>query len=121
MFNCHCLTERPDKFTLNASSFGCSVKLSWQPPPRKDCPVTQYTIHYRESVVLDKRNMAWQTKNMNADHSYQQLYQLWLECNQTYDIIVLAWNERGHSGIDKDSMVTVTTESGKHLLSFKQG
>lgn len=63
--------------------------------------------------------MAWQTKNMNADHSYQQLYQLWLECNQTYDIIVLAWNERGHSGIDKDSMVTVTTESGKHLLSFK--
>ena len=65
-------------------------------------------------------NMAWQTKNMTAYHPYQQLYQLRLECNQTYDIMVLGWNERGHSDFDKDSMVTVTTESGKHMLSLKK-
>lgn len=63
---------------------------------------------------------AWQTKNMEAYHPHQQLYQLWLECGQAYDIIVLGWNERGHSDTDHDSMVTVTTEIGKHLLSLEK-
>ena len=120
ILNFYCFTERPDTFPLNASSFGCSVKLSWQPPPRKGCPVTRYTIHYRESTLSGKGNTAWQTMNMKAHHSYQQRYQLWLECSQAYDFLVLGWNERGHSDIDKDSMVTVTTESGKHLLSLKK-
>lgn len=72
-------------------------------------------------MVLGKGNMAWQTKNMNADHPHQQFYQLWLECSQEYDIIVLAWNERGHSDFDRDSMVTVATEKGKHLFSSNKG
>lgn len=70
-----------------------------------------------------KKSMAWQTKNMNADQSHpnHEFYHLWLECSQAYDIIVLAWNERGHSDFDRDSMVTVTTENGKHLFSSNKG
>lgn len=120
IFNFYCFTERPDRFPVNASSFGCSFKLSWEPPPRKGCLVTRYTIHYRESTLSGKVDTAWQTKNMEAYHPHQQLYQLWLECGQAYDIIVLGWNERGHSDIDHDSMVTVTTEIGKHLLSLEK-
>ncbi|XP_078371879.1 receptor-type tyrosine-protein phosphatase F-like isoform X3 [Oculina patagonica] len=106
------IAERPDKFTVHASSFGCSVKLSWEPPPRKGCPVTRYTIHYRESVHSGSNRTAWQTKNMYADypHDNKQFYQLWLECSRAYDIIVLGWNERGHSDFDEDSMVSVSTE-----------
>lgn len=69
-------------------------------------------------MLSGKGNVTWQTKNMNAYHPHQQLHQLWLECSQAYDIIVLGWNERGHSDINKDSMVTVTTESGKHLINI---
>ncbi|KAL9972475.1 hypothetical protein ACROYT_G018783 [Oculina patagonica] len=106
------IAERPVKFHVNATSFGCSVKLSWKPPPRKGCPVTRYTIHHRESADSNSGRMEWQSKRMNAEHNHEQFYQLWLECGRTYDIIVLGWNERGHSDFDEDSMVSVSTENG---------
>lgn len=120
-FTYFCLIERPDKFRVIAKSFGCSVKLSWKPPARNGCPVTRYTIHYRESVVSNNDTMPWQIKNMNAEHSDQQVHHLWLECSRTYDIIVLGWNERGHSDFDEDSMVSVSTENGKYPLCSKKG
>ena len=40
-------------------------------------------------------------------------YHLWLECSQTYDFIVLGWNERGHSDLDEGLMVVISTEKGK--------
>ncbi|XP_073254411.1 uncharacterized protein [Porites lutea] len=35
------------------------------------------------------------------------------DCNKEYKIIVLAWNERGHSDFDEDSVLTVFTDKGK--------
>ncbi|KAL9972466.1 hypothetical protein ACROYT_G018772 [Oculina patagonica] len=106
--------ERPEKFSIDATSFGCSVKLSWNPPPEKGCPATRYTIHYRKSVLLNNDMTAWQIKNMNADYPYdnKQFYHLWLECSKMYDFIILGWNERGHSDFNEDSMVSVSTEKG---------
>ena len=60
--------------------------------------------------------MEWQTNRMKAEHPHEQHYHLWLQCNRAYDIIVLGWNERGHSDFNEESMVSVSTESGKCLL-----
>ena len=53
----------------------------------------------------------WQRKHLNItdrDH-------LRLDCDKRYNIIVLAWNERGHSVFDTDSVVSVWTEIGMKL------
>ena len=34
------------------------------------------------------------------------------DCNKEYKIIVLAWNERGHSDFDEESVLTVFTDKG---------
>lgn len=116
-FQCSlCLIERPGMFSINGTPFGCSVKLSWEPPSSKGCPITRYTIHFRESAASINGNMTWQTKNMNAENIYKELYHLWLECSQEYDVMVLGWSERGHSVFHDNSMVTVSTEKGKCLL-----
>ena len=54
--------------------------------------------------------MLWKVKDINStDH-----HRLWLECNEEYDTMVLAWNERGRSEFDGDSVLTVRTEKGMY-------
>ena len=106
------LLERPEKFIVEAEPFGCSIKLSWKPPPSRGCPITRYSVHYKEAVVsADAMLSTWQRKYLNItdrDH-------LRLDCDKRYNIIVLAWNERGHSVFDTDSVVSVWTEMGMKL------
>ena len=64
-------------------------------------------------MVPNNDPIPWQTDKLNAVHPNKQLYHLKLECSRAYDIIVLGWNERGHSDFDEQSMVSVSTESGK--------
>ena len=106
------LLERPEKFTIEAEPFGCSIKLSWKPPPSRGCPITRYSVHYKESVMsADAMLSTWQRKHLNITDRHH----LWLVCDKRYNIIVLAWNERGHSVFDTDSVVSVWTEIGMKL------
>lgn len=62
-------------------------------------------------MSADAMLSTWQRKQLNItdrDH-------LWLDCDKRYNIIVLAWNERGHSVFDTDSVVSVWTEIGMKL------
>ena len=102
-------SERPKKFAVEASSVSCGVKLSWKTPNSGGCPITHYTVLYKEP--RDQSNKAtsiWQTENLsNTDH-----HNLMTDCNKEYKIIVLAWNERGHSDFDEESVLTVFTDKG---------
>jgi len=90
--------------------FGCSIKLSWKLPPPSGCPITRYTVHYRRSAGSPGEKLLWKVKVINStDH-----HRLWLECNEEYNIMVLAWNERGRSEFDGDSVLTVRTEKGMY-------
>ena len=116
--------ERPKKFSVNASSFGCSVKLSWKPPASEGCEIIRYTVHYREYLCTTNATMIWQVVKWKCQYwsDYQTYgvcsgkHHLWLNCNKRYDIIVLAWNERGHSDFDEDSVLSVSTEKGRYPL-----
>ncbi|CAH3046336.1 unnamed protein product [Pocillopora meandrina] len=95
----------PGPFLVNAVPFGCSAKLSWNVPSSDGCPITRYTIHYR-----DKRN-GWNM--INLKRSNVSGYRLWLNCSKNYDIMVIAWNQQGHNHYSEKSLESIRTERGK--------
>ena len=55
---------------------------------------------------------AWQP-SLNV--SRVNKHRLWLKCNTRYDVVVMAWNRRGHSDFNGASMLSVLTETGTDL------
>ena len=89
---------------MSAEPHGCYAALSWETPSCNTCPITRYTVHYRQSNQLIK----WQTTFIARNKSK---YRLQLNCSSTYEIMVLAWNERG-SSIKDAKLLAVTTAEG---------
>ncbi|CAH3115182.1 unnamed protein product, partial [Porites lobata] len=95
----------PTSFEVSAKPDGCYAALSWKTPTYNNCPITRYSVHYKPSNQLIK----WQTTNLLAPNKTK--YRLKLNCSSTYEIMVLAWNERG-SSIKDTKLLAVTTEEG---------
>lgn len=102
-------TGAPTSFEVSAKPQGCYLALSWEIPSYNNCPITRYTVHYRQPNQLTK----WQTKNFIAPN--ETLYRLKLNCSSTYEIMVLAWNERGSSIKDTKPLARIT-EEGKSVM-----
>ena len=98
----------PTSFEVSAKPQGCYAVLSWETPSYNTCPITQYTVHYRQSNQLIK----WHTRSIAQNVSK---YRLKLNCSSTYKIMVLAWNERG-SSIKDAKLLAVTTEEGIRVV-----
>ena len=99
----------PSSFEVSAEPNGCYAALSWETPSYHTCPITRYTVHYRQSNQLIK----WQTTFIARNISE---YRLKLNCSTTYEIMVLAWNERG-SSIKDARLLAVTTEQGIRVVT----
>ena len=99
-------------FAVEATPFGCGINLSWKSPEPRGCPIAGYTVYYKENSTKS----LWQVENLNNTDRHN----LWLDCNRRYNIIVLAWNERGHSNFDADSVLSVSTEKGITLNFISQ-
>ena len=91
---------------------GCYAALSWETPSYNTCPITRYTVHYRQSNQLIKWQTTFIARNINK-------YRLKLNCSSTYEIMVLAWNERG-SSIKDAKLLAVTTEQGIRVVTVFQ-
>ena len=105
----------PKSFVVHAVPSGCSARLSWDTPSVSSCPVTRYTIHYRNSMDSSSDTDAWLTTVLNEPDINE--YRLWLNCSKKYDIMVFAWNQRGHSDFNDKSVVSVLTDTGNRVLS----
>ena len=95
----------PISFEASAKPHGCYVVLSWKTPSNNSCPITRYTVHYRQPNQLTN----WQRSSFRAPN--ENKHRLKLNCSSTYDIMFLAWNERG-SSIKDAKLLNVTTEEG---------
>ena len=98
----------PTSLEISAEPQGCYAALSWESPSYNTCPITRYTIHYRQSNQA-KNWQKWQKTSFIAPNITK--YRLKLNCNSTYQIMVLAWNERG-SSIKAAKLIAVTTKKG---------
>ena len=99
----------PTSFNVSAEPQGCYAALSWKTPSYNSCPITRYTVHYRQSNQLIK----WQTTFMERNLTK---YRLKLNCSSTYKIMVLAWNDRG-SSIKDAKVLALTTEEGIRVVT----
>ena len=75
---------------------GCDVNLRWSLPEDNGCPLTMYTIYYRE---LQSNNLLHQinvTKVAKSEHL------LSLKCNTEYTFAMSAWNELGESAVSSE-------------------
>ena len=110
MFTGTFLADVPKSFMVHAIPFGCSANLSWNTPSVNSCPITRYTIHHRESMTASSDTGAWQTTILNEPDINK--HRLWLNCSKKYDIMVIAWNQRGHSDFNEKSVLSVLTHTG---------
>ncbi|XP_073254195.1 protein sidekick-2-like [Porites lutea] len=102
-------TDVPEMMEFSAKPEGCFAALSWRNPSQTNCPITRYTVHFRETATISNGKTKWQTKNLGKQNKTE--YRLKLNCSRTYEVMVIAWNERG-SSIPDENMVTVRTETG---------
>ena len=103
----------PEAFNIRAEPEGCYVRLSWKIPSANSCPISRYTVHYRECITSYRNNKRWKTKEVNSPNITE--YRLPLNCSKKYEVLVVAWNDRGSSYADGKSL-SVLTEKG---ISFR--
>ena len=73
---------------------GCGVNLKWSSPQDNGCPLTMYTIYYRERQSASEDD-SWHQINVTVDTRSRDLPSL--KCNTEYIFKVSAWNEFGES------------------------
>ena len=109
--NCrYFLADIPGEFNITAIPFGCSANLSWNAPIPNGCPITRYTIHFRNE------RSGWNM--INLQRSNVKDYRLRLNCSENYYIMVFAWNQRGHNDYSWKSVLSVPTENGNSFGVF---
>ena len=74
------------------------MNLRWSVPEDNGCPLTLYTIYYRElqSKNEDNKQPINVTKVTKSEHI------LSLKCNKEYAFAVSAWNELGQSAVSSE-------------------
>ena len=115
VFPFFCFSDVPKMMEFSAKPEGCFAALSWRNPSQTNCPITRYTVHFRETATISNENTKWHTKNLGKQNKTE--YRLQLNCSRTYEVMVIAWNERG-SSIPNANMVTVRTETGIGIFSY---
>ena len=78
---------------------GCDVNLKWGSTQDNGCPLTMYTVYYRE-VQSFGEDEYWHHINVTMDSTSTNLTSL--KCNSEYTFKVTAWNELGESNTSKE-------------------
>ncbi len=112
------LTDKPSApVILNKETqvSGCDVNLRWSFPEDNGCPLTLYTIYYRE---LQLRNEdSWHKINVTKVTKSEHL--LSLKCNTEYTFAVSAWNELGESPFSSEWPISLkTSKTSKGMVSM---
>ena len=89
------LTDTPFPPTIRISeteTVDCDVNVTWMKPVDNGCPLTMYSVYYRES---HETRASWQEVRINDNLKTHHV--LPLRCDTQYVIEMSAWNELGQS------------------------
>ena len=96
---------------------GCNVTLKWTTPISNGCPISFYTVQYRQTKS-GRVTEGWTTINVTGKKVNQQ--QLNLNCTTSYEFMVKAWNALGSSHLPPKAW-PITTGGGRQTTSHSQG
>ena len=91
-------------------ALSCNVNLTWSTPVDNGCPLTMYSIYYRQ---IQPRVTGAPWDSINITNILDTRYFLSLRCDTQYMIEVSAWNELGQS--DRSKAWVIKTSSGMFL------
>ena len=89
-------------------TMGCDVNVTWMKPVDNGCPLTMYSVYYRE-IQSHETRAPWQEVRINDN--LKTYHVLPLRCNTQYVIEMSAWNELGQS--NRSRRWNIRTISGK--------
>jgi len=98
--------------TINISKsekLSCNVSLVWSKPANNGCPLTMYSVYYRQ---IQPRETGDPWYKVNITDVSKTHYPLSLKCNTQYMVEISAWNELGQS--DRSNTWLTTTNSGTY-------
>ena len=102
----------PSPPTINipkTETLNCNVSLVWSKPANNGCPLTMYSVYYRQ-IQLQETGDPWYEINITGVSKTRHV--LSLKCDTQYMIEVSAWNELGES--DRSKTWLTTTISGTY-------
>ena len=93
---------------LSAVTDKSNITVNWSAPFDGDCPVTGYTVYYKE--VERTTTSAWKEVNVSSDTLQITLQ---LKCHKMYEIAVTAWSSYGE--ITRKQREVVPTWGGTYF------
>ncbi|KAL9970180.1 hypothetical protein ACROYT_G022513 [Oculina patagonica] len=83
----------------NLEKSNCLVNLTWYVSKDAHCPLTKYTIHYRQIQVGGSKKNTWSKIDITT---VSNTYHQWsLQCDTQYEFAVSAWNVMGQSNLSE--------------------
>ena len=97
-------------------TLSCNVTLTWSPQTDNGCPLTMYSIYYRQ---IQPREIGESWCQVNVSNVKETKYTVSLACDRQYTVEMSAWNEVGQSGRSRPWIVTtITGIELKEILSL---
>ena len=94
--------------TSETETVDCDVNVTWIKPVDNGCPLTMYSVYYRE-VQSHETGVPWAEVRISDNFKAHQV--LRLKCDTKYMIEMSAWNELGQS--NRSRRWIIKTISGK--------
>ena len=91
--------EPPEIKNNETELSGRNVTVTWKRGADNNCPITMYTLYYREEVP---HTSSWRAINISDATSYNLQFQY----SKCYLIIVSAWNQLGETPSEGWSLKT---------------
>ncbi|XP_078379589.1 uncharacterized protein LOC144662599 isoform X2 [Oculina patagonica] len=99
------LPSRPVINNKETETSACDVNPTWSPPVDNGCPLTMYSIYYREITEV-----SWH--QVNVTNVTATNYTVSLACGRQYTIEISAWNELGQSDRSRPWIIKTKSEEG---------
>ncbi|XP_078344448.1 uncharacterized protein LOC144630040 [Oculina patagonica] len=91
---------------------GCDVFLRWSIPDDNGCPLTMYTVYYRE--LQPSKNDSWRMV-VNVTVDTRSIHLPLSKCNIEYTFAVSAWNELGRSATSREWSIKANNSVGQTI------
>ena len=94
----------------NLEKTNCAVNLTWKVNEDPRCPLTEYTIYYRQIYGDGTKEDSWSKIDITT---VSVTHHRWaLQCGTQYQIAVSAWNEMGQSKLSITQQIKTESRTG---------